>query len=85
MENRELSYPYTCNLCDKALGSPWFKVKACRYAGLKVVADFHFHLCHSCYPPIHSALAKAVHERLKQILQDATAKLKQDFQAAGKI
>jgi hypothetical protein len=85
MENSEVFYRYTCNLCEKALGNPWFKVKAYRYAGLKQIADFHLHLCKDCYPSIHSAIAKAVHERLKQIVQDAIAKLKQDFRVAVKI
>jgi hypothetical protein len=85
MESTEVFYRHTCSLCEKALGNPWFKVKAYRYAGLKLAADVHFHLCQSCYPSIHSAIAKAVHERLKQISQDAIAKLKQDYQVAVKI
>ena len=85
MDSTQVSYRHTCNLCEKALGSPWFKVKAYRYAGLKLITDFHMHLCQSCYPSLHSAIAKAVHERLKHIAQDAIAKLRQDFQAAVKI
>jgi hypothetical protein len=75
----------TCDLCEKSLRSPWFHVKSCRYAGLKIMADFHFRLCEACYPSIHSAIAKAVHERLKQLFLEATAKYRADWQKAVKI
>ena len=84
MEYKEL--PPTCNLCDNALRSPQFYLKSCRYAGVKVVADFHFRLCESCYPQIHSAIAKAVYERIKQVFLETTAKYRQDWlKAAEKI
>jgi hypothetical protein len=74
---------YTCDFCDEALATPWFQLKACRYAGMKVVADFYFRVCEQCYTPVHTAVKTAVHERIKQVFLEVTAKYRQD--AAAKI
>lgn len=74
-----------CDFCDEALGDPWFTVKACRQEGAKVIAEFRFQLCQTCYPKIHYPFRKAAFELMRQCLQEATAKIKRELQDAGKI
>jgi hypothetical protein len=78
MEYKEL--PPVCRLCEGALTSPWYNLRAYRFEGFKVKANFHFLLCQACYTPVHTAVKKAVHERMKQLFQEALAYFKQDVQ-----
>jgi hypothetical protein len=84
MDYKEL--PPTCDFCEQALGRPWFQLKAGRFAGMKSEADFYFRVCERCYTPVHQAIRTAVHERIKQVFLEVTAKYRQDWQkTAGKI
>lgn len=83
MEHHELSR--TCNLCGSALIDPWFTLHSCRWEGSNIADGFRLHLCRVCYPKIYEPARKAMVELMRQSLLEATAKIKVELQAAGKI
>lgn len=83
MENTQSVF--NCAFCDQNLKDDWYKTGACRYVGLKVVADFQYRLCRDCYPKVQYAVRQALNGVLKTMLLEATAEIKQELQAAGKI
>ncbi len=83
MENNPVNL--ACDFCDGDLRHDRYSLKACRYAGLKVMVGFYYQLCQNCYPTVQRLVGQALTEVFMQILQEETAKLKQELQAAGKI
>lgn len=83
MEIEELKR--TCDFCSSALAGTWFTLQTCRWDGYQITGGTRLRMCKTCYPKIHEPFHKASVELMRQSLLDATAKIKAELQAAGKI
>ncbi len=74
-----------CDACGKDLKLQFYRLRASRDVGTKVLIEFQYSFCHDCYTQIRPKVRRALIEAFIHMLQEDFGKLKQDLQAAGKI